>query len=284
MKILPLALAMTIASVSHTPLATEHNGILNNKTVVTQALNALFVDFDPETARGLLADGYIQHNPHVPTGPEPLLGLVPVLKEANFDASTVRILSEGNLVVTHNIYQNAQLFGAEKLVAFDVFRVENGKLAEHWDNLQALVPAAETASGNSMIDGATEIIDFDKTAENKTLVLQFVQDILIDGKGETIADYLAPEYTQHNPQVPNGLDGLLGALSALADAGIEMKYHKTHLSVAEGNFVFTASEGSFGGTDTAFYDLFRVQDGKIIEHWDVVSEIPAESANANGKF
>lgn len=279
MNKLALVFAATLAASSAIASTTAEN-----KALTGAAVKAIFIDFDQDASRAYLSDDYIQHNPHVPTGPEALIGVLPTLKEADFKATNVRLLAEGDLVVAHNIYENAQAFGGEKLVAFDVFRIENGKLAEHWDNLQALVPASETASGNGMTDGATEITDLDKTAENKALVLGFFDDILHNGKGELIANYLAPEYIQHNPQVPNGLDGLLGALKGMAEAGIEMKYNKTHMTIAEGNFVFTASEGTFGGAPTAFYDLFRVESGKIIEHWDVVSEIPAEQTHDNGKF
>ncbi len=258
--------------------------LTENKALVGTAVQAIFVDFDQAAARDLLSDTYIQHNPHVPTGPEPLIGVLPLLKEANFKARNLRLIAEGDLVVAHNTYDNADLFGGKQLVAFDVFRIEDGKIAEHWDNLQARVPAAETASGNSMTDGATEIVDREKTAENKALVSTFVNEVLIQGRGEKILDYVAPEYIQHNPQVPSTVNGLLAALEGMAKAGITMTYDQTHLTVAEGNFVFTASEGALGGEPTAFYDLFRVQDGKIAEHWDVISTIPAEQAHSNGKF
>ncbi len=233
-----LALVAAVALATSSTFATA---LENNKTLVNSAMKSIFVDFNQEASRAFLSDNYIQHNPHVPSGPEPLISVLPLLKEANFKMTNFRTLAEGDLVVAHNTYENAQLFGGEKLVAFDVFRIEDGKLAEHWDNLQAIVPASETASGNSMTDGATEIIDLDKTAENKKLVLGFIDDILLNGKGEKIANYLSPAYIQHNPMVPNGLDGLLGALKGMRDAGIEMKYDEVHLTVAEGNFVFAAS-------------------------------------------
>ena len=91
-------------------------------------------------------------------------------------------------------------------------------------------------------------------------------------------------YTQHNSDIADGLDGLGVALEAMAAQGITVKYNKVHKVVAEGNFVLTMSEGTFGNKPTAFYDLFRVDGGKIVEHWDILSEIPAESANDNGKF
>lgn len=244
---------------------------------------ALFINFDADAAKDLLDPGYIQHNPNVPTGADPVLGFIPALQEAGVSVQTHRVIAEGDLVVLHNSYDNAQAFGAKELVGFDVFRVENGKVAEHWDNLSPVT--APNPSGRTQVDGATEITDRDETAENKALVTAFVQDVLVGGAFETVTDYVSTEtYLQHNSQIGDGLDGLGAALAAMADQGITMTYSKLHMVVAEGNFVFTAAEGALGDTPTAFYDLFRVKGGKIVEHWDVIQEIPAEMAHENGKF
>lgn len=250
---------------------------------VLNAFSALFIQFDPEAASALLAPDYIQHNPAVPTGAAAIVGLVPVIQQSGMTATTHRVITEGDLVVMHNTFDNAQAFGAETLVAFDVFRVADGKVVEHWDNLQPL--AGPNPSGRTMTDGATEIVDREKTAENKALVSAFVTDVLHGKAPENIAKYISTEtYLQHNPQIADGLEGLGGALQMMAEAGIEMRYEATHMIVAEGNFVFAASEGVLGEAHTAFFDLFRVEDGKIVEHWDTVSEIPAEMAHENGKF
>lgn len=253
------------------------------REVVLNAVSAIFVQFDPEAAQELLDPGYIQHNPAIPTGAEAILGFIPVLEANGVTLTTHRVLVEGDLVVLHNTFGNAQAFGGENMVTFDVFRVENGKVVEHWDNLQPL--AAPNPSGRSMVDGATDVTDLKKTAQNKALVTGFVTDVLHGEASEKITDYVSTEtYIQHNPQVADGLDGLGAALEAMAAAGQSMRYSQTHLIVAEGNFVFTASEGAMGDTPTAFFDLFRVEDGKIVEHWDTVSPIPAEMAHGNGKF
>ena len=65
-----------------------------------------------------------------------------------------------------------------------------------------------------------------------------------------------------------------------------MTFTKVHKILGEGNFVLTVSEGEFGGKHVAFYDLYRVQNGKIAEHWDTMQEIPAKAdwKNSNGKF
>lgn len=251
--------------------------------LVLNAVTAIFTTFDPNAAQQLLAEDYIQHNPAVPTGAAPIVGFIPGLKESGISVTTHRVISEGNLVVLHNTYENAQAFGATTLVAFDVFRVEDGKVAEHWDNLQA--PGAPNPSGHTMTDGTTEITDLDKTDENKELVTDFVETVLKDGDASNITDFISTEtYIQHNPAIADGLDGLGAALAGMAENGISMVYTDTPIVVAEGNFVFTASEGSFAGEPTAFFDLFRVEDGKIVEHWDVMSEIPTEWAHDNGKF
>jgi predicted SnoaL-like aldol condensation-catalyzing enzyme len=193
------------------------------------------------------------------------------------------VITEGDLVVLHATYGNAIAFGADTLVAFDVFRVADFKVVEHWDNLQPLV--SNTASGNSMTDGETEITDHDRTAANKALIENFIRDVLQGQAPETITNYVSTEaYVQHNPLVANGLDGLGTALEAMAEAGQAMSYARTHVIVAEGNFVFSASEGLMGSTPTAFFDLFRIKDGKIVEHWDTISTIPDTMPHTNGKF
>jgi predicted SnoaL-like aldol condensation-catalyzing enzyme len=183
--------------------------------------------------------------------------------------------------VTHTEYN---FFGPK--IGFDVFRFESGKIVEHWDNLQ-VTPTSPNPSGRTMIDGSSEIKDVNKTAANKKLVRAFVEDILVKGKMDKLAGYFnGDQYLQHNPQIGDGLSGLGAALKAMAEQGITMKYDRIHKVLGEGNFVLVISEGSFAGKPTSFYDLFRVEAGKIAEHWDTIENIPAKAdwKNKNGKF
>jgi len=148
-------------------------------------------------------------------------------------------------------------------------------------------PKNPNPSGHTMIDGNTEIESIDKTQENKTFVNSFVNDILVNGKMEKLTSYFnGDNYIQHNPQIADGLSGLGKALKYLASQGITMEYHKVHKVLGEGNFVLTVSEGSFANKATSFYDLFRIENGKIAEHWDVMETIipKNEWKNNNGKF
>ncbi len=256
---------------------------MSSKELALRAVAAIFSDFDPQAAERLLTPDYIQHNPGVPTGAAPILGFIPGLEESGIEVVVHRVIADGDLVVLHSTYDNAQAFGAERLVGFDVFRVENGRVAEHWDNLTPA--AAPNTSGHTQTDGATEITDLDQTAANRELVTGFVNTVLRDGNVDRITEFVSTEtYIQHNSDIADGLEGLGSALAAWAEQGVTMQYHETHLIVAEGNFVFTGSEGTLAGEPTAFYDLFRVEDGRIVEHWDVIAPIPSEMAHDNGKF
>ena len=227
------------------------------------------------------AEKYIQHNLSVGDG---LAGFGAVLQQlpvGSAKVNTIRVLQDGDFVVTHTEYN---FFGPK--IGFDVFRFENGKIVEHWDNLQE-TPSKPNPSGHNMTDGDNTIKDVEKTASNKKLVSDFVDDVLVNGKLEKLASYFdGDHYIQHNPAIADGLSGLGAALKYLAEQGITMKYTQVHKVLGEGNFVLVISEGEFAGKPTSFYDLFRVQNGKIAEHWDTMETIPAKPdwKNQNGKF
>ena len=257
---------------------------MTSTELASAALASLFTDFDQEAAASLLAPDYIQHNPGVPTGAAPVLGLIPDLEASGISVTRHRVITDGDLVVMHNTYDNAQAFGAPTLVAFDIFRVDSGKVVEHWDNLQA--PAPANASGRTLTDGPTEVTDLDKTEANKALVTEFAQTVLIGGAFDQIGEYIigGDAYLQHNPFFGDGLRALGEGFARLAEEGNTIVYDEVHQVIGQGNFVLLMSEGLFGDAPTAYYDLFRLEDGKIVEHWDVIQEIPAEMAHDNGKF
>ncbi len=224
---------------------------------------------------------YIQHNLALGGGLAGFGAVLQQLPKGSAKVNTVRVFQDGDVVFAHTDYN---FFGPK--IGFDIFRSEDGKIVEHWDKLQK-TPASANPSGRTMIDGPTAAQDLGKTQANKQLVREFVDDILVNGRMDKLAgDYDGDKYIQHNSQIADGLSGLGAALQAMAKQGITMKYERIHKVLGEGNFVLVVSEGSFAGTATSFYDLFRVENGKIAEHWDTIEAIAprAEWKNANGKF
>ena len=224
---------------------------------------------------------YIQHNLGIKDGMAGFGAALAALPAGSARVSTVRAFQDGDYVFAHTDYN---FFGPK--IGFDVFHFEDGKIVEHWDNLQEK-PATPNPSGHTMIDGATELKDLDKTEANKELVAQFVSDVLMGKAPEKLISYFdGDKYIQHNPAIADGLSGLGAALEAMAKQGVAMVYSRVHKVLGEGNFVLAISEGSFAGKAVTFYDLFRVEGGKIAEHWDVVEPVlPADQhQNQNGKF
>jgi predicted SnoaL-like aldol condensation-catalyzing enzyme len=257
---------------------------MSKKETVGTFLGAVLQN-DPANMRELANADYIQHNPFIPTGLEPFIQMLPVLQENGTTAENIRMFEDGNYVFMHNIWRNAKPFGADEMVSFDIIRLdEHGKVAEHWDAMTALVQ--ETANGRTQTDGPVKATDLDKTEENKALAKALIEDVLMGKNPDKITDYISAEqYDQHNPGIKDGLSGIVEAVEYLTSQQNMFKYTKIHKVLGEGNFVLTVSEGEWNGTNNVFYDLFRFENGKAVEHWDVIQPIPTEGlANDNGMF
>lgn len=252
----------------------------NNKQKVTALLKAIETGA-AEPVAVINPNKYIQHNLGAEDGLAGFGKLLQQLPPKSAKVNTVRVFQDGDYVFAHTDYN---FFGPK--IGFDIFRFEDGRIVEHWDNLQEK-PANTNPSNHTMTDGVTTITDLDKTEKNKALVKNFVEDILVNGKMDKLGGYFdGDNYIQHNPLIPDQLSGLGKTLGEMAKQGITMKYDKIHKVLGEGNFVLVVSEGHLGGKHSSFYDLFRVSQGKIAEHWDTIEEIPAKTQwkNNNGKF
>ena len=248
------------------------------------ALIGTFVSGDTAKAKELLAPGYIQHNLAFGTGADAFVAAVEGLAQApvKTTVNNIRAFEDGDKVFLQTVYNFA---GAGEQVGFDVFRFDaDGKIAEHWDNLAD--KAAPNPSGHTQIDGTLEKKDVDKE-ETRKVVAGFAGDVLRGENPDKLTSYYdGDKYIQHNTSIADGLSGLGAALEAMAKQGISMVYNKTHMVLADGDYALACSEGTFGGVPTTYYDLFRVENGFIAEHWDVMETLADKStwANENGKF
>jgi predicted SnoaL-like aldol condensation-catalyzing enzyme len=286
MKILIPGIAMLIGfSVGGQTLKQQQNmkTIANMTDVeITQAVNKAVQAGDVEAIASLVTSNYIQHTPVVPDGVKGLELLVTKIRNKEMPGPkirNVRTFTDGEYVVLHHDVQ-----WPNRKAMFEIFRMENGLAAEHWSAIQD--HPEKTASGNSMTDGATEVTDLANTTSNKQLAKSFVETVLIKGEFDKILNFYHPDIIQHNPFIDNTVPGLVNGIGELQKQGITLQIQKIWKVFGEGNFVLVCSTGLFAGKPTAFFDLFRTEKGKIVEHWDVIQEIPAEEkqAHSNGFF
>jgi predicted SnoaL-like aldol condensation-catalyzing enzyme len=142
-----------------------------------------------------------------------------------------------------------------------------------------LVGATGSANAQSPADGLTKnpggiaAVEFLDLAINQNKV------------DEAAAKYLAPRYTQHNPQIPDGIDGVRVGIRGFIKQfpGLHLDFKRV---IADGDLII-AVHSSFAGMGehgSAVVDIFRVKDGKLVEHWDVIETVPATSVNKNTMF
>lgn len=226
-------------------------------------------------------DKYIQHNPQTHEGSEGLAALFKRLAKSSPRVNIVRVFEDGDYVFAHTEYD----FDSSN-IGFEIFRFEDDQAVEHWDNIQQRL--GPNPSAHSMVDGPTEATDLDQTEDNRQIVRSFVNDVLINGQLGALERYINDErYTEHNPRIADGISALHSALADPAsNNGVTIKYDRIHRFLAEGSFVLCVSEGSLNGVHSSFFDLFRVADGKLVEHWDTTEAIPPRMdwKNDNGKF
>lgn len=275
--ILTATLALGGCASDKVKLETSMN--ISNKDKAISVLNSIETG-DTKAISYINAEQYTQHNLAVADGLAGFGEVLQALPKGSAKVNVVRAFEDSEYVFLHTEYN---FFGPK--AGFDLFRFADGKIVEHWDNLDVI--AKPNPSGRTQFDGSTELTDLDKTEENKALVADFVDSILVKGQLNKLSTFIDGEnYLQHNTAMADGLSGLAVAFKAMAEHGITMAYNQNHKVLGQGNFVLTISEGEFAGKPTSFYDLFRVENSKIVEHWDVIETIlPKEQwKNTNGKF
>ena len=120
---------------------------------------------------------------------------------------------------------------------------------------------------------------------NKKVVLDFYEKGLNQKDFDAAAVHFGPRYIQHNPGAPDGIEGFK-AFIALRKEKFPNPKSEIKRAFAEGAYVILHVHGvrEPGERGVAIIDIFRLENGKIVEHWDVVQPIPEKPANNNGMF
>ncbi len=252
---------------------------LRNKDKIRQLLKGIETG-DPESVKVVNEDKYIQHNPQTHEGSEGLAALFKRLSLTSPKVNVVRAFEDGDFVFAHTEYD----FAARN-IGFEIFRFEHGQAVEHWDNIQAR--KGPNRSGHSMVDGTTTCRDHDLTEANRQQVGSFIEQVLIAANPDQLDVFInLDKFTEHSPEKGDDLTELRGLLAMGDEHPKSIKYEFCHRLLAEGDFVLSVCEGRREQKHTAFFDLFRLAENKIVEHWDTTETVVPKDQwqNNNGKF
>jgi predicted SnoaL-like aldol condensation-catalyzing enzyme len=256
-----------------------------NKALVSYVYDQMFNDFNTSVIDKYVRPDYIQHNPTVANGSDALRALVESLPPDSHH-TVEHVIADGDLV----LFQTDLVItpGTKGLATIDVFRVQNGKIAEHWDTLQQ--EPEQTASGNDMFATLTSprtsaTSTTANTALSRAVVLAYFTGLTKHRDLSAVDRYVAPDLVQHDPALADGAAATKAAYAQRfkADPGFTATVASV---VAEGDYVVVHSHyrNSAGDLGQSVYEIFRVRHGKIVEHWSDTQDVPATSANGNTMF
>ena len=193
-----------------------------------------------------------------------------------------RVIADGDLVALHGSYPG---LADDLLLGFDIYRVVDGKIVEHWDGL--VEQAEPNPSGRTQLDGTAEPDPSVDTEESRKTVLAFFEEVLIGQNYDAIPQHTNGEdFIQHASDIADGAGNMRDFLAKLKEDGTPLVYDTIHRTVAQNDFVLTHSEGSIDGERHSFCELWRVADGKVVELWDAIGPLPADAdmAHPHGAF
>lgn len=234
-----------------------------------------------DTVEKYTGDRYTQHSTGVRDGKEGFLEFFGpfIARNPIRDIDIVRAFEDGQYVFVH-AYQSLN-HGEAEWVTMDFFDTDNNdKIIEHWDVIAPF--GGVNAAGTTQVDGATEITDRPDTEKNKTLVRSMIKALLMpNGQPDDIDHYIHPDYIQHQANMPDGYE----LPAQLRTTKRSRWYQDIVLLIGCGNFVASLCRVTEDGEEYAQTDLFRIQSGKIIEHWDAAEPVPPIDTLVNsGKF
>ena len=223
---------------------------------------------------------YTQHSTGVGDGVEGFLEFFEPFVERNpkRDIRIVRIFEDGPWVFC-SAYQSLN-DGAAEWVTMDMFYTDaDGLILEHWDTIAAYV--AETASGTDMVGGVTKVDLAADTDGNKATVLEYTKQVRQEGDPSKLDQFVAGAFITHAATLSGGQKGLRDWLTS-EDAGV---YEMLFQIIGQGDFVVTYGKRHAKNKDIAVFDVYRLDGGKIVEHWMNEEEIsPRDAWGNSGKF
>lgn len=273
-----------------------------NKRLVHEMWRGFLTASHLEVGEEMLAEDYMQHNPMASTGRAAVLDFFRNRERMEEIPDTipglVSMIAEDDLVVLALVREmpDPRMEGETYTTTwFDMFRIDDGEIVEHWDaavlptDPNFPFPPPESEGGTIRVRGAggypqLQLLEADdpQLAANKRVVFDVWRNIVDAGREEVADDLLAEDYIQHNPNAATGRAGFQAYFATRPDLPLsDYTQWPIVAVVAEGDLVAIAFAQEEphptreGDTYThTWFDMFRVVDGRLVEHWDIATLAP----------
>ena len=266
-------------------LASDDPQLAANKRLVYDMWRTLIDARDVEAAKEYLDENYIQHNPIADTGRAGVLAFFSGLGEPlpipdRIQSPLVAIVAERDLVVLAFVDEQENPNAKDQTYTttwFDMFRVKDGKITEHWDHgtlPDGMTPRNYVPTKENPDHEGSLASDDPRLAANKRLAYDMWRVLLDAQQVEEAPKYLGKDYIQHNPMANTGLDGFLTFFRQIAQPKpVEEKMVNFIDMIAEGDLVVLATVRPYNDANgnpytTTWFDMWVVKDGLLTEHWD----------------
>ncbi len=251
-----------------------------NRTVMRAFVELFYVRRDVRAAfTRFVVPGYIQHNPGIADGrAAAVAALTPMFARPGAEFDVKHLLVDGDLALVHLFGRDAP--GTPGAAVADLYRLRNGRIVEHWDVIQPIAPGTDPLAAAPVAAAGT-----DDTRTNRAVMAGFI-DLMFRRKQVAAAfnSFVAPDLIQHNAALGQGRAGSIAALApmfARPSASFEIR----HILV-DGDLAAVHYHGHIdpNHAGAAVMEIFRLSNGRIVEHWDMFQPVPPAGVNPHPMF
>lgn len=221
-----------------------------------------------------VADSFIQHSNHISEGKDGLIASLNELLVQKPHMEIIKVFANDQDEVAVFLKQTLTATGTVNKIA-DIFRLKDGKIAEHWDVVDPDVAGIELKSGRELFstDASTFATpDPEVQADFIKKVVDFNIEIFnAHNNDKAVLDaYMRDDYMQHNPSAEDGKEGFIGFTNFFFTLDPKMDISKTFANEDGEVAVFFKCTCQANGMVNKVCDIYRLNDGKLSEHWDIV--------------
>ena len=256
-----------------------------NIDVVLRFYDEVFNAHDVSKLDEFMRDDYMQHNATVADGKDGFIAFTEMFFGLKPKMEILKVFANDNNEVAVFFKCTCEANGMVNKVV-DIYRLQDGKLAEHWDIVEHDVGKLEPVNGRDLFAteaGNTPTPTLTEQQKNIAKVVAFNNDVFNAHSVAKLDEFMRDDYMQHNATVADTKAGFIAFTDFFFTLQPEMKIYKTFANEDGEVLVFFKCICHANGMINKVADIYRMQDGKLAEHWDVVEHDVGNIIPANGR-